>query len=173
MHTQTAIACNSGLHIYRGYEMIFTHERIAAIVLIIFGGSAYWVAQTTLPSRAGAMPSTVAILIVILAAVLLLRPTKRDEEGEVPKNFAASWPRLLRTIVLSLFYFAIATPLGFVTATVVFIVSVGLLAGFRNTRFLLSSALIFSVMAQIIFVQLLGLQLPEDLIVNLLQSVAI
>lgn len=148
--------------------MIVTQDRIAAVVLIFFGGSAYWVAQTTLPSRAGAMPSAVSILIVVLAAVLLLRPSKDVEKDQEAEFFAASWSRLVQAIALTLLYFAVAVPLGFVTATFLFIISIALLAGYRNLRFLLASAFIFSVAAKTVFGWILGLRLPEDLIVNLL-----
>jgi ABC-type sugar transport system permease subunit len=148
--------------------MTFSQDRIAAIVLILFGGSAYFVAQTSLPSRAGAMPSTVAILIAALAAVLLLRPSRNVGKEQENESFAASWPRLLQAVALTLLYFLVAVPLGFVTATFLFIVSNAFFAGYRNIRFLFASALVFSVTAKIVFGQILGLRLPEDLIVNLL-----
>lgn len=146
--------------------MIVTNDRIAATALIIFGGGAYWVAQTTLPPRAGAMPSTVAILIVVLALVLLLRPTKQDEAGEAQLKFAESWPRLLQVVALTLVYFVATVPFGFVTSTILFIIATAFLSGYRNIKFLVFSAFVFSVLSKVIFGFVLGLRLPDDWIIT-------
>jgi hypothetical protein len=151
--------------------MIVTNDRIAATALIIFGGGAYWVAQSTLPSKAGAMPSTVAILIVVLASMLLLRPTKLNEDGEVRLAFAASWPRLLKAIALTLLYFVVTVPFGFVTSTILFIVVTAFLSGYRNAKFLIGVAIAFAVFSRLIFGSVLGLRLPEDWIINAVAGV--
>lgn len=110
-----------------------------------------------------AFPRLVAGALGVLAVMLLVRP----EQGE-PLPRARDALRVAGVVGLLLFYVAILEPLGFILATIIFLVGALLLAGARSLLVLVLMPAGVSVALFYVFYELLRVSLPRGVIEGIL-----
>jgi putative tricarboxylic transport membrane protein len=150
--------------------MRISQDGIAGLVLAIFGSSAFFYANSTLPSKSGFLPRSVSILIVILAFALLVRSLCQNKKDSKSKSFIHDPQRLSLSVVLTIVYLATVGSIGFFATTTAFVILLAYLTGYRNKLILVISSLGFSASIYLMFKYLFQRRLPEELLFNLFKG---
>ena len=103
------------------------------------------------------LPALIGTLFVVLGSVLIVKPDDSPSWGS-----SAVWSRLAAVIMTSFLFGQLIIPIGFISASVILIIVIGLL--FKGPILkLLPLSIVFAIMVSFIFNNWLGLRLPAGL----------
>jgi len=143
---------------------------IAATLLLLIFAVAMFVLTLGFPAPGqpsdpgtAAFPRMIAVALVVLALAQLLRP---GEAGTLPRGGAAL--RVGGILALLFVYAALFEALGFVTATMLFLLGALLLAGIKQVAYLILMPVGVSVVLFYLFYELLEVSLPRGFLEGLL-----
>lgn len=143
---------------------------IAATLLLLIFAVAMFVLTLGFPAPGqpndpgtAAFPRMIAVALVVLALAQLLRP---GETGTLPRGAAAL--RVGGILALLFVYAALFETLGFVTATMLFLLGALLLAGIKRVAYLILVPVGVSVILFYLFYELLEVSLPRRFLEGLL-----
>lgn len=133
------------------------------IVLILFScvglGAMSTITARTTTSDVGprAYPTILLIILIICGLSLIFQGVRRKEKKPAPKF---NLKRVLPMVGLLLFYAFALDFIGFIAATLIFLVGAMLLLGERRPIPIIGISLVFSVGAYFLFTKLLMIALP-------------
>ena len=142
-------------------------ERATAIGMIIL--AAFFLLQSQdLPSTSGAFPKFTEYMIMVLAAIMILRTfTTRDDKLSGNVRFDFSYMGLKPTLVMivTVFYIYAVFLVGFYAASLVFYFLVTYMTGIRNYKVMAIVALVLFPLMYFFFNIALGADLPEGFLI--------
>jgi hypothetical protein len=142
--------------------MLVHHDRMAAIFLMAFAGSAFAYADT-FPAEAAMYPRLVSGLMVLLSGTLFVRsflPGFRNQQFE---PLADDWVRLLSAAVTTFIFFLAAGWIGFYFAAAVFVPTMAILGGYRKLPIIALTTAIYLVATYLVFEAFFGRSLAPGL----------
>jgi len=153
-------------------------ELIVNVLLLIFSVFCYVFVGTTMPkssaSDLGAEQWPQALLIVLLLAICwnIRNYFKRNDKKDIAAAFRQFFPDTLKFLKSKLFFGMVILmvmaylyePLGFITTSLLFLISYGILLGQRSPVVLLLTSVLITVILYIGFSVFLGVMLPRGFV---------
>nr|WP_300311625.1 tripartite tricarboxylate transporter TctB family protein [Halomonas sp.] len=142
----------------------FDPDLIAGTVVTL-GAGALLLRTSAMPPMTALLPVTMLLVLMVLGALLIIRclvRLKRDNGVHEPLQVFTNIRRFLGIAAAIVVYVACVANLGFYTSTAVMIPIVAWCFGYRNVRGLLLADVIFTGSIAIIFVLLMGQELPTE-----------
>lgn len=141
------------------------------ILIAIFG----WFQVDDLPADALMFPAILLGVIMLLSLWMLVRALKGTaphltDQAAQDWRFAISRERMLGGFAMLAAYLLIVPLVGFFTTSLIFVMLVAWVAGYRHIRNLLLTSVGFCLFVYLIFVALFDRPLPKELILTLLSS---
>ena len=141
------------------------------ILLAIFG----WFQVDHLPADALMFPGVLLAVIAALSLWMLLRALRGtaphlSNQAAAEWQFAISRERMLGGFALLAGYLVIVPLLGFFTTSLIFVMLVAWVAGYRHLRNLVLTSVGFCLFVYLIFVALFARPLPKELLLTLFSS---
>ena len=163
----------AGLFSNKRYHMAL--ELIVNVILFVLAGISFWYVGATMPVSPGnelgaeQWPQALLTLLMIAIAYNVYNYFKRHKKEEIAAAFRDFFPGIIRFLKSKLFIGMVILlvmallyePLGFVTASFLFLIGYGVLLGERRPLVLLLSALGIMLLLYIGFSVFLGVLLPR------------
>lgn len=145
-----------------------TKDVVSSVVVFAFSVGAFVIARD-FGGGAELFPRGLAIIMMFVSALMFVRAVFWP--AAVPKGvapFAAEEVRVVATcVVLTLLYIALIVPLGFLTASILFVAAVAYALGMRNHLAIWLTAFGFVGCLWFLFVRIFHTPLPADLALRL------
>ncbi|WP_162623109.1 tripartite tricarboxylate transporter TctB family protein [Billgrantia lactosivorans] len=143
-------------------------DLIAGIAIIVVAG--FLLLRTPdMPTMSSILPITMLSALIGFAALMILRVfvANRSERVKAPRHRTFdSWPRFLGIITSIGIYVVSVSLIGFYTTTAVMVPVVAWCFGYRNIKRLLLADLIFTGGLAVIFVLMMGQDLPTEFFIR-------
>lgn len=143
-------------------------DTISSIVVFLFSLTAFILARN-FGGGAELFPRGLAVIMMVASAVIFLRavfwPTAIPEG--TPKMELPDAKIIGLCVLMTLVYIALIVPLGFVTASIIFIIAVCYALGMRNHLAIWLTAFGFVGLLYFLFVRVFHTPLPADVILGL------
>lgn len=143
-------------------------DLIAGIAIIAIAGCLL-LRTPEMPIMSAALPIAMLTALVGLAVLMILRvfvADRRESVKALRHPVFACWPRFVGIIVAIGLYVAGVSLIGFYTSTAVMVPVVAWCFGYRNIKRLLLADLIFTGGLTVIFVLLMGQDLPTEFFIR-------
>lgn len=133
-------------------------------------------ALATVPIQSRTFPLGLGALMLILAVVLVARPTESvgasvaagdggpDPSEQPQRRFTDPRIEIAMLVASVAVYIAVFEPVGFVIATAVYLLAMNWYFGFKRPVVAVVIALVLTVAIQLLFSQFLGVRLPQGLL---------
>ncbi len=145
------------------------HHDLIAGVVIIAGASFLLTRATDMPPMSAVLPIAMLGALLVLSALMILRVLVRGRKGRpvAPRyHVFANRNRFFGTILSIALYTVGVSFIGFYTTTAVMIPVVAWCFGYRHIKRLLLADLIFTGGLAVIFVLLMGQELPAEFFIR-------
>ncbi|QFT84621.1 Tripartite tricarboxylate transporter TctB family protein [Halomonas sp. THAF12] len=143
-------------------------DLLAGIGIIVVAG--FLLLRTPdMPTMSSVLPITMLSALIGLAVLMILRVfvAKRSERVKAPRHrIFDSWPRFVGIIASIGIYVGSVSLIGFYTTTAVMVPVVAWCFGYRDIKRLLLADLIFTGGLAVIFVLLMGQDLPTEFFIR-------
>ena len=136
-------------------------DTISAIVIFLFSLAAFILAKD-FGGGADLFPRGTAAIMMIVSAIIFLRAVfwpRLIPEGMPRMERSDAW-RTGISVVLTILYVALLVPVGFITASIVYIVAISYILGLRNHMAICLTAVIFVGLLYYLFVVVFHTPLP-------------
>lgn len=136
-------------------------EPIAAIAIFAFALTAFIIAGS-FAQEAAMFPRTVAVVMMVSASLYFVRSIRT---APIPIAIErAAVLRMVASIATSVAYVALIVPLGFATASFLYLIATVLVLGMRNYVAVLVTAILFVGFVHSVFERVFATPLPDELI---------
>ncbi len=151
----------------KGVTMTFNSDRIGALIFLIFS-LAYGYSASLIPSLPGeglepltprTFPYALAVVGAAFSLLLLLKSGITHETRTLGLMKAYDWKLTLSLLVLMLIYGWLLSPLGFLVATLLFLIAGFVLMGERRPKVLLLSSVPLVIIFWLLLAKVLGVYL--------------
>ncbi|MFC0266789.1 tripartite tricarboxylate transporter TctB family protein [Kushneria aurantia] len=145
------------------------HPDIIAGVVIVIASALLLTRTSSMPAMSALLPVTMLVLLLVLGTVLMARVFLRRHSalGPVPKyQMFTNLRRFLGVVVSIVAYIAGVALVGFYTTTAIMIPIVAWCFGYRSLKGLLLADVIFVGGIAMIFVFLMGQELPAEFFIR-------
>lgn len=130
---------------------------------VLFAGvgvAAAWL-STSYSGASGTYPLVLGLILLVLGSAIVARALRH--KTCVPRQLMAAPGKLVLTVGVAAAYIAMIAPLGFYTATVLVMLLLPLVLGFRRPAYLCIMAVVFVAMLFLVFTVVLEKPLPAEI----------
>lgn len=152
---------------------VHIRDLFSSIVVIVFGLVAFFMAGNY--GASGAFPRLVSGIMIAAALVMLVRSVFRPPiltitEDDAPSDFrrltATEAARSAIAIVLTMIYIALLKPIGFFTASAIYIPATAYGLGMRNHLVIWLGTAVYIVFTYFLFLKIFHTPLPAELLLK-------
>ena len=149
-------------------NLMATKDTISSIIVFLFALSAFALAKD-FGGGSELFPRGLAVIMMVISVIMFVRSIVWPQavpEG-VKKLTRTEAGTMAICVVVTTIYIALISPLGFATASILFIAATSYVLGMRNHLAIWGTAAVFVGILYYVFVRIFHTPLPRELIFNL------